>query len=101
VAKGYSVARQAKSLPLANLGGGPRFGGGRLVLPDSSCPACAAITSAFERKLLRGFMWDARTSGGYPTRRPKERPKSLPLQVECDGVVEQIELVPHAGSMHG
>jgi hypothetical protein len=76
--------------------------GGRFILPDASCSKCAAITSAFERRVLRGFMLDARTAGRYRTRRPKERPKSLPLQVERDGLFEKIALEPtdHPGLLH-
>jgi hypothetical protein len=39
-------------------------------------------------------MFDARTAGDFPTRRRKERPSSLPLQVERDGIGEIIELAP-------
>lgn len=67
---------------------------GRIVLPDASCPKCAEVTSAFERRVLRGFMLDARTASGYPTRRPKKRPQSLPLQVERNGAFDQVELAP-------
>lgn len=67
---------------------------GRIVLPDASCRKCAGITSDFEQRVLRGFMLDARTAGGYPTRRPKKRPQSLPLQIERDGAFEQVELMP-------
>ena len=51
--------------------------GGRLVLPKSSCNTCSAITSSFEKKVLRGFMYEARVTGKYPTRRPKDRPSEL------------------------
>lgn len=50
--------------------------GGRLILPDASCHACSRITSAFERKVLRGFMGTARITANFPTRRGKERPTS-------------------------
>jgi hypothetical protein len=50
--------------------------GGRLILPEASCQACSQITSAFERKVLRGFMRPARITANFPTRRKKERPKS-------------------------
>lgn len=66
--------------------------GGRLVLPDASCVVCAAITSAVERKVLRGFMLDARAVGKFPTRRPKERPRTSSLDIERDGHFESIEL---------
>ena len=68
--------------------------GGRYELPESSCSRCAAITSAFERKVLRGFMLDARTTGGFPTRRPKKRPRSFPLDIERNGTFQTLELDP-------
>jgi 5-methylcytosine-specific restriction endonuclease McrA len=34
--------------------------GGNLIIPDASCPSCRDMTSAFETKVLRGFMHDAR-----------------------------------------
>ena len=66
--------------------------GGNIILPNSSCPNCATITSDFERRVLRGFMLSGRVAGNYPTRRPKKRPKSLPLQVEKQGEFEKIDL---------
>lgn len=68
--------------------------GGRFVLPESSCPRCSTITSGFERRVLRGFMLDARTAGNYPTRRPKDRPKSLFLKVGNNEQLQQIGLLP-------
>jgi hypothetical protein len=67
---------------------------GNIILPDSSCRTCAKITSGFERRVLRGFMFNARVAGNYPTRRPKDRPKSLSLQVESNGEFKQVELTP-------
>ncbi len=66
--------------------------GGNLVLPDASCSECNKITSAFERRVLRGFMEDARVAGGFPTRRPKERPTSIPIQIKRDGNLESVQL---------
>lgn len=76
--------------------------GGGYVLPEASCPKCAAITSEFERRVLRGFMLEARTTGGFPTRRTKERPKALPLKIEREGTFETVELSPdkHPGLLH-
>ena len=48
--------------------------GGNIILPDASCPRCAKITGALEQRVLRGFMYRARTTGRFPTRRPRERP---------------------------
>jgi hypothetical protein len=66
--------------------------GGGLILPEASCGPCAAITSAFERKVLRGFMRDARTAGRFPTRRPKERPATIPIKVKRGDRLESVEL---------
>lgn len=52
--------------------------GGAFVLPDASCQTCASITSKFERKVLRGFMFDARTAGRYPTRHKKKTTENTP-----------------------
>ena len=56
--------------------------GGNLVLEKSSCSECAAITSAFERTCLRTMYGPLRLLYDLPTRRPKKRPKQLPLKVK-------------------
>lgn len=56
--------------------------GGRWVLPRSSCAACAKITSAFEGTCQRTILGPLRMHYSLPTRRPKERPKTLPLKVK-------------------
>lgn len=66
--------------------------GGTLVLPEASCKPCAKITSAFERRVLRGFMFAGRTVAGLPTRRPKDRPKSLSIEIEGPNGFESVEL---------
>jgi hypothetical protein len=66
--------------------------GGNAILPAASCSVCSAITSSFEGKVLRGFMRDARTAGRFPTRRPKERPPTLPLTVKRGDRLESIAL---------
>jgi hypothetical protein len=65
---------------------------GNFVLPKASCKRCNSITSAFERKVLRGFMHEARTAGQFPTRRPKQRPRTLPLKVKRGDSLESIAL---------
>lgn len=65
---------------------------GNFILPKASCKKCAAITSAFELKVLRGFMLEARTAGQFATRRPKERPLTLPLKVKRGDHLEAIAL---------
>lgn len=48
-----------------------------MVLPDASCKVCAAMTSKTERTVLRGFMYEARVVGNFPSRRKKHRPRVL------------------------
>jgi len=67
---------------------------GNIILTNSSCHKCASITSDFERKVLRGFMLNARVAGKYPTRKPKKRPKTLPLQIGNNGEFKYVELSP-------
>jgi hypothetical protein len=66
--------------------------GGNYVLPQASCKECNKITSKFEREVLRGFMWEARVAANFPTRRPKERPDLLPLEIERDGKYETVQI---------
>jgi hypothetical protein len=66
--------------------------GGNLILPDASCGECNKITSAFEHKVLRGFMRDARTAGGFQTRRPKDRPATIPISIKQDGQFKSVQV---------
>jgi len=66
--------------------------GGGYLLPSASCPTCRDTTSRFERKVLRGFMHDARTVGGFPTRRPKLRPTTIEYSVERGGRIETVQV---------
>jgi hypothetical protein len=59
--------------------------GGTLILPDSSCKKCAAMTSAIELKVLRGFMYDARVIGNFPSRRKKLWPKTWRMRLLTRG----------------
>lgn len=68
--------------------------GGRYILSKSSCENCSTIISKIERKVLRGFMLEARTVGNFPTRNKKTRAKSLPLEVNKDDAFSSIELLP-------
>lgn len=54
---------------------------GKLILPKSSCEACAAMTSKIERKVLKGFMFDARLAGDFPSRRKRKRPQTLKTNI--------------------
>jgi hypothetical protein len=50
---------------------------GNLILPDASCKKCREITSLIEWRVLRGFMFDARVVGNFPSRRKKVRPSTV------------------------
>lgn len=56
--------------------------GGSLELPKASCHSCARITSSIERFCLRETFLQLRTRHQLPTRRPKERPHSFPVQIQ-------------------
>lgn len=56
--------------------------GGRAVLPKSSCTECAGKISPVERTCLRTMFGPLRMYYELPTRRPKDRPKTLPLKVK-------------------
>jgi hypothetical protein len=59
--------------------------GGTLYVPRASCQACAAITSRFERAVLKGFMERTRIAGKFPTRRPSNRPSNVVITlVDCE-----------------
>lgn len=74
--------------------------GGNLILPDASCPGCAKITSLFERRVLRGFMHRARTTGNFQTRRPKERPQTHTVTLlRNDQIIETDVAVPDATAL--
>jgi hypothetical protein len=52
---------------------------GSYILPKASCRRCERITGNVETKVLRGALLGCRTHLNLQTRRPKDRPKSLPL----------------------
>jgi len=54
---------------------------GPWILREASCPKCAAITSAFEGSVLRGFLREIRSALGFKTRRKKQQPKTFSLSV--------------------
>ena len=56
--------------------------GGLLIVQAASCPSCNRTTSAFELSVLRGFMAAARAVAGFPTRRPRERPSTVPVTLK-------------------
>jgi hypothetical protein len=66
---------------------------GLLVLPKASCQVCANITKKFEQTCLRTITGPIRIRNKMPTRRPKERPKSLPYAIiNASGTLETIDL---------
>lgn len=67
--------------------------GGNLILPQASCKPCAAMTSRIERKVLRGFMHEARLAGNFPSRRKKNQPKALRTKlIAKDESVREVEV---------
>lgn len=56
--------------------------GGRFVLPRASCSTCGGKTSAFERTCQRTMYGPLRLLYGLPSRRDKDRPKTLQLKVK-------------------
>ena len=60
----------------------PYSAGGRWVLPKASCSRCAKVTGKFEGEFARTILGPLRMLYQFPTRRPKERPKHLPLKVK-------------------
>jgi hypothetical protein len=55
--------------------------GGKFVLKDASCAACAKITGALEQRLLRGQWWPYRKKLGIQTR-SKEYPAYRPVKLK-------------------
>jgi hypothetical protein len=53
--------------------------GGKHVIKDASCEACAKITTKFERDVARELWGDARISYNAPSRRKKERKTHIVL----------------------
>jgi hypothetical protein len=61
--------------------------GGGLILPKSSCKTCAKETARMEQIIQRMFLGPFRIRLGLPTRRPKERPQQLEIQILRDGKI--------------
>lgn len=60
----------------------PFAAGGKWLLPQASCKACAVITGKFEGEFSRTIIGPLRMLFNMPTRRPKDRPSHLPLKVK-------------------
>jgi hypothetical protein len=65
---------------------------GEFVIRSASCDACAQKTSRFERKVLRDALLAPRTALKLRTRRPRERPTSLPLVHKVGGVEKLVDV---------
>ena len=68
--------------------------GGNVEILQASCKACAAVTSGLELHLGRTVLWDHRVHAKIPTRRPKERPDTLPARVSVAFGEEQTLHLP-------
>jgi hypothetical protein len=77
--------------PLSNEHTVPLGFNGDCVLLKASCKACAAITSNFEKIVLRDTLFAARAAVGARTRRPKDRDQTRTMHVIKDGKEQAIE----------
>jgi hypothetical protein len=70
--------------------------GGTYVLPKASCLECADKTKNLEGYAARQVFQDVRVEYEFPTRRPSERPRHLPLRESFSPSPESapIRLVP-------
>jgi len=68
--------------------------GGNVEIANASCKACAKITSDLEFHVGRKVLWDYRVHAGIQTRRPKERPHSLPARISVRLGPEQVMDLP-------
>jgi len=71
--------------------------GGQFELPEASCTPCATITGRFEGSVLRTMFGNARIKLNFPTRRRKQRPKSLEIELlGSSGIVRHnIPIIDH------
>lgn len=70
--------------------------GGTAVLRNASCPSCAEITSRFELDIARFQLGAFRVRAHLPTRHPKERPKTLSLELlNKDGSRRILKVDPY------
>lgn len=74
----------------------PEALGGNLVLPEASCSHCEALINRFEQPLLREVFGPVRAHYGFPSKRPKARPKTVPVDfVVGENAVKQEVSVGH------
>jgi hypothetical protein len=71
--------------------------GDSVVLPQASCKECARITGKVERYCLRSMLGNFRIAMGAPTRRPKERPKTISVRTgrlsDDNSRVEDLKII--------
>ncbi len=70
----------------------PQGLGGQLILPRASCRACEVHINGFEQFCQKDMLAAFRYHHGLPTKRPKERPKTLPAEIENNGEYEPCNL---------
>jgi hypothetical protein len=61
-------------------------------LLEASCETCAAITSRFERDVLKTTFDTVRIALDFPSRRKRDRPRQLPLSIKRGGKQEVVYL---------
>ena len=67
--------------------------GGEVELKASSCGECAAITSKFERTLLRGQFWRARLALELKSRRKhRDAPTHTQIKISVEGQESELEI---------
>ena len=99
---GYCIYCGSTSGPLSDEHIVPYSLGGDSILQGASCTACADTTSRFELHIARRQLGPFRVRSELPTRRPNERPKSLPLGIlDKEGKERVIEVDPqkHPGTL--
>lgn len=80
----------------------PKGLGGTLVLPESSCEACAKLTSQVEMRVLRGFMDRGRHALGIKGRKAHKRvrPATVPMTlIHPDETLAEADIPLHV-AMH-
>jgi hypothetical protein len=67
--------------------------GGNLVIPKASCIRCNKVTCKIEDAALRKMFSALRTHLNLPSRRPKKRPRTIPVKIQFgDGPSIDVEL---------
>ena len=67
--------------------------GGNLILPEASCHDCEKAINKVEAPLTRGLFLPARTKLKFPTRRKKDRPTHLPLDIHAPSGFETQQVL--------